>query len=91
MAALDEGFAGKVLAIKMSGREGVVVCVVLCHLHSHIAKQLDLIVHIDDIGDVLDAYRFIGQQHGTEHLQGLVFSALRCNIAFQPMSALDNE
>ena len=91
LAAADEVVAREVVVVEVLGAEGVVVGIVPCHLYAHVVQHLYLVVDIDDVGDVLDAHGFVGEQCGTEHLQGLVLCALRCDLAFQPVAAFDDE
>ena len=91
LAAADEVVAREVVVVEVLGAEAVVVGIVPCHLYAHVVQHLYLVVDIDDVGDVLDAHGFVGEQCGTEHLQGLVLCALRCDLAFQPVAAFDDE
>ena len=91
LAALDVGVATEVLVVEAGGAERVVVRIMPCHFHTHVAEHLDLVAHVNDVGDVLDAYRLVGQQHGAQHLQRFVFRALRRNLALQPMPAFYDE
>ncbi len=90
-AFLDEVAAVEVVEVDVVGLEGVVVGRVLGDLHADVLQQPDEVVDVEDIGDVGDAHGVAGEQRGADHLQGLVLGALRCDGAFQRVSALNDE
>ena len=55
--------AAKILVVELPSRECVVVSIMLRHFHTHVFQELYLVLYIDNVGDVLDADRFVGQQH----------------------------
>ena len=64
---------------------------VLRYLHAHVAKQLDEVVHVENVGHVVYGDRLAGEQRGAYHLQGFVFSPLRLYGTAERMSAFDDE
>ena len=47
------------------------------HFHTHLAKQFNEEVYIQDVRDIFDCNFFGGEQYGADDLQGFVLCALR--------------
>jgi hypothetical protein len=59
------------------------------YLYTHLAKQFNEEVHIQDIRDVFYGNFFCGEQYGTDDLQGFVLRTLRGNFSLQPFATVD--
>ena len=75
------------LQIQLVGLKAVRIDPLARHFHAHVAEQLDEIVHIQDVGHVMDGHFLRCQQSGTENLKHFILGSLRMDVALQAMSA----
>ena len=81
----------EIVQIQFVTLEGIVVTVMLRHLHTYFLEQLDEVVHIQYVRHIINAHRLIGKDGGTDYLQRLVLGALGIDGTLERMSALYNE
>ena len=88
---LDEVFTFKVFQVEVVGLETVFVVCQLLHLHAYVAQKLYEVVHVENVGNVLDAHLAGCEQCGADHFQSFVLGSLWLDGAAQRVSALDDE
>ena len=77
--------------VEVIGLEGEIVAVVARYPHPHVAKELNEVLHVENVGNVIDVYLFVGEQHTADHLQCFVFGTLRTDGALQQVTAFNDE
>ena len=73
------------------GLKGIASGSQLLHAHTHVAQQVDQVVHVEDVGHVVDRHPLGGQQRGTDHLQCLVLRPLWHDLTRHAAAALNHE
>ena len=81
----------QIVQVQVLGAERVVVGRILLHVHPHVLQQADEVVHVQNVGHVLDVYLIVGEQTGTDHLQGLILGALWCDGSFEQLASFYDE
>ena len=75
----------------MFSLETIGVVALLLDDDAHIDEQVDEVVHVQDVGDVLDDNLFGSQQGCADDFQRFVFGSLRRNLAMQAMVTFYDE
>ena len=81
----------EIFRIERIGLKGHLAARMTRHLHADVLQETYLVGNVGDVGDVADAHGLRGEQRGAEHLQGFVFRTLGCDVAFERMTAFDDE
>lgn len=68
IAFLEKIGTAQVGGVKFAGRKGVCTFGEFLHTHADGRKHVDEVIDIEDIRQVVDDYRFLGEQHGAKHL-----------------------
>ena len=77
--------------IEPGGLKGVVVAAVPRHLDTDVTKQLNEVVHVENVGDIAHPDRLFGEQRGADHLQRLILGPLGSDGTAEPVPAFNNE
>ena len=81
----------KVTDIHIIGLEAVCIHPFFAYLNPHFAEQLYEVVHIENVGHIMNSHFVARQKCGADDLQHLVFRALRIYVAMQFVSALNDK
>ena len=85
----DELLASDVELVHVARAEAVLSLFELLHRHAHTFQQGDEVLDIQDVRQVGYGHGLCGEEHGTEHLQGLVLGALGLYASAQRAAAFN--